>query len=89
MRTSMNQPRTSASVPINGATVRHLRVMNGHGVTGLARELGCTPAYVSRIESGRAKRVSPSMFAKLRTVLAVTDPRVLMAFPDIESVTVG
>lgn len=76
----MNHARTPASVPINGAAVRHLRIMCGHGVTGLAREVGCTPPYISRIESGRARRVSPAMFAKLRAVLAVTDPRVLMAY---------
>jgi transcriptional regulator with XRE-family HTH domain len=77
----MNQTRTPANVEINGATIRHLRVHNGFGVTALARELGCSPAYVSRMESGRAKRVSPAMFAKLRAALAVIDPRVLMAKP--------
>ncbi|MGH2618599.1 MAG: helix-turn-helix domain-containing protein [Thermomicrobiales bacterium] len=82
----MNQTRTPANVAINGATVRHLRIMSGLGVTALAEELGCTPPYVSRIESGRAKRVSPAMFAKLRSALAVTDPRVLMADPDDELV---
>jgi transcriptional regulator with XRE-family HTH domain len=82
----MNQIRTPANVAINAATVRHLRIMNGLGVTALAKELDCSPAYVSRMESGRAKRVSPAMFAKLRTTLAVTDPRVLMANPDLQPV---
>lgn len=82
----MNQSRTPSNVAINGATVRHLRIFNGHGVTSFARELGCSPAYISRIESGRAKRVSPSMFSRLRVALAVTDPRVLMARPDDELV---
>ena len=82
----VNQIRTPANVAINGATLRHLRILNGLGVTALANELECSPAYVSRMESGRAKRVSPAMFAKLRTTLAVTDPRVLMANPDLRPV---
>lgn len=80
----MNQNRTPANVAVNAATVRHLRIMSGLGVTALAQKLGCSPAYVSRIESGRAKRVSPAMFLKLRLTLSVQDPRVLMANPDLE-----
>lgn len=80
----MNQTRTPANVAVNAATVRHLRIVNGLGVTALAKELGCSPAYVSRIESGRARRVSPAMFLKLRRALAVQDPRVLMSNPDAD-----
>lgn len=75
----MTQTRSSTNVAINGPVIRYLRTMNGHSGVDLARDLDCSPAYVSRMESGRAPRVSPAMFAKLRIALAVTDPRVLMA----------
>ncbi len=77
----MNIPRVGASVPINGPAVRHLRTFTGLTVTGLAREVGVSPAYISRIESCKARGVSPAVFAALRTALAVTDARVIMADP--------
>ena len=82
--TGMNQTRTSTNVPINGAVVRHLRIMNGHRGVDLAAILDCSPAYVGQMESGRASRVSSAMFAKLRNALGVTDPRVLMADSSFE-----
>lgn len=76
----MNKER-GASIAINGPAVRHIRTFTGLTGAALAREVGVTPTYISQIETGKAKRVSPTVFAALRAALAVGDVRVLMATP--------
>lgn len=71
------------TVTVNAAALRHIRRITGVGVTALAREVGVTPSYVSNIEAGRRRAVSPALFRALCDALRIEDVRVLMAQPEI------
>lgn len=72
---------TSTNIEINGFAVRELRKRNGDSVQELADALGVQRAYVTKIELGHSRRVSPRVFNRLLTALAVTDRRALLNNP--------
>lgn len=69
------------SVEINGAALRHVRMLTGISASALAREMGVTPTYISLLETGARKRCSAEVFSKLNTQLRISDQRTLMACP--------
>lgn len=69
----------SDRITINPAALRHIRRLTGLGVAQLGVEVGVTASYISNMEAGRRKSVSPAVFAALCRVLRVTDRRALMA----------
>lgn len=73
--------RSSANIAINSAALRRIRQLTGLGVTDLARAAGLTPSYLSNLEAGRRRAVSPQVFASLCEALQITDRRALMASP--------
>jgi transcriptional regulator with XRE-family HTH domain len=77
----VSNPRSAASIDINGPAVRALRMAKGVGITPFAARLGCHRSYVSGIEVGNAARVSPEMFAKLVAALALEDDRAIRLHP--------
>lgn len=60
-----------AGARVNGIEVRRRRIRTGLSVSGLAREIGCSPSYVSQIELGRKSGMSPERFVRLTKVLGI------------------
>lgn len=77
----MSNPRSAASIHINGPAIRALRMAKGVGVSPFAVRLGCHRSYLSNIEIGTYRRVSPEMFAKLVAALALEDDRAIRLHP--------
>jgi transcriptional regulator with XRE-family HTH domain len=59
-----------------GETLRTLRVAQEMGLRETAREVGISPAYLSRIERGKEHPPQPAVIKELARVLAA-DPDVL------------
>jgi transcriptional regulator with XRE-family HTH domain len=58
---------------INGEKLRRMRQISGLSVTAFAEKVGCSPARISHIETGRTPGVAPAMLAKICDALGVTD----------------
>lgn len=67
----------TTAVPINGAALREIRIRTGIGVAELAKEIGVGRPYITKIELGHSKRVSPEVFRALMAALDIRDQRVL------------
>ncbi len=79
------RPQTTA-IPVNGAALRELRIRTGISVAELASEVGVQRPYISKIELGYSKRVSPQVYAAILKALGVRDHRTLLADPHAEAV---
>jgi transcriptional regulator with XRE-family HTH domain len=72
---------TKPFVEINGYVIRHLRIADGRSVEDLAEQVGVKRPYVTKIELGHSRRVSPKVFNALLAAFSIDDRRVLMANP--------
>ncbi len=54
-----------------GARIRQLRQARGMTLTGMAQELGVTPAYLSALEHGRRGRPAPGLIMQICGVLGL------------------
>lgn len=79
METGTQYRLPTTAVPINGAALRELRIRTGVSVADLAVEIGVTRAYLTKIELGHSKRVSPTVFNALLSALRIADRRALLA----------
>jgi transcriptional regulator with XRE-family HTH domain len=70
-----------ASIAINGAALREIRIRTGVAAVKLAKQLGISKAYMSQLEHGRRDRVSPELFVALCKALNIEDQRALRAAP--------
>lgn len=77
MTTDTIRRAPTTAVPINGAALREIRIRTGIAVADLAKEIGVGRSYVTKIELGHSKRVSPEVFRALMTALDIRDQRVL------------
>ncbi|MFC4146578.1 helix-turn-helix domain-containing protein [Micromonospora mangrovi] len=77
MRTRRARPTTA--VPINGAALRRIRIDRGIEVAELARRIQVSRPYISKLELGHSKRVSPTVHKALLQVLQLTDRDALRA----------
>ena len=75
----MNQTKTT--VEVNGPAIRTIRERSGMAVLDLAGAVGVERAYITKIELGHSRRVSPRVFNALIAALAVSDRRALLANP--------
>ena len=62
-----------ANPEINGAEVRRLRQNMGLSVTELARRVGISQPYMSRIERADRTRVSSAVWVAIVTAVGVAD----------------
>lgn len=60
-----------AAVLINGALVRRLRKLCGDDLVTFAPKVGISHTYLSMIERGDRKRVSPAVFVRICDALGV------------------
>lgn len=72
---------TSTTVEINGFALRHIRKNAGIEVAELAERIGVQRPYITKIELGHSRRVSPKVFNALLSALVVDDRRALLANP--------
>lgn len=71
----------STTIEIHGPALREIRVRSGISVMALAKEVGIQRPYVSKIELGHSRRVSPEVFNGFIRALGITDRRCIMANP--------
>lgn len=69
------------TIEVNGPAVRERRIREGISVAELARSVGVARPYITKIELGYSRRVSPKVFSSLTLALGVGDRRSLMAAP--------
>lgn len=72
------QDLPATTVPINGPALRELRVRTGVSAASLAAELEISRTYLSMLETGVRRRVSPPLFQRIMLALRVQDRRVLL-----------
>ena len=63
----------SASVDIDGPQVRRRRKLLGVNIAAFATRCGITEGYLSHIERGRRKTVSPKVFGQICEALGIED----------------
>jgi len=62
-----------ASVAVNGPKLRELRQLAGLNLAGLASAASISDSYVSAIEHGHRKRVSPAVFGRVCNALGLRE----------------
>lgn len=70
---------TPAGVPIAGGRVRELRQLLGDNLVAFAPKAQITFQYLSQIERGDRKFVSPEVFVRICDALGVDDRTQLLA----------
>ncbi|MEW2474653.1 helix-turn-helix transcriptional regulator [Micromonospora gifhornensis] len=77
----MIEPRPTAVVPrpaaveIDGAKLRELRQMAGANLVEFASTCEISVQYLSQIERGDRRRVSPPVYSRICRALKLTGPR--------------
>ncbi len=61
----------AAAVAVNGQVIRKRRKLHGETVTALAKRVGISQQYLSFIERGDRRHVSPPVFANICDALGV------------------
>lgn len=67
------------AVEVHGFALRVIREGRGRKVVDLAEALGVDRSYITHIENGSKRRVSPEFYAALLTELVIDDYRALLA----------
>lgn len=62
-----------ASPEIDGARLRELRKLSGLSVTDAAKKIGIAIAYLSQIERGDRRTVSPATFGRICDAMGIED----------------
>jgi transcriptional regulator with XRE-family HTH domain len=74
----MHQPKT---FEVDGDAIREERMQAGLTQTELARRVGISPRYVSHLENGTRRHMTPEPYIALRTALHATDERLRRTTP--------
>lgn len=69
----------TAAVEVHGFALRVIREGRGRKVADLAEALGVDRSYITHIENGSKRRVSPEFYAGLLRELVIEDYRALLA----------
>lgn len=72
---------STTSVAVNGPAIREIRSRSSLDMAELAARVGVERAYITKLELGHSRRVSPKVFNALVAALSITDRRALMAQP--------
>lgn len=71
--------KTDRAVEVHGYALREIRELRGRKVAELAETLGVDRSYITHLENGSKRRVSPEFYNALCAELLVRDQRVLLA----------
>lgn len=82
----MSRALPTTAVPINGHALRELRIRTGVSVADLAAGADIDRSYLTKIERGQKKRVSPGVYNRLITCLGIQDRRALLGDVTAETV---
>lgn len=66
-------------VEVHGYALRVIREARGRKVSDLAEALGVDRSYITHLENGTKRRVSPEFYAALLHQLQIDDYRALLA----------
>lgn len=69
----------TTAIAVNGPALRELRIRTGIEVKDFADQVGVSRSYVTKVELGHSRRVSPEVYNKILTVLGIRDRRTLLA----------
>lgn len=69
--------RAPVTFQVHGPALRKERMDQGLELGSVAEAAGITASYLSRLETGARTRMRPATYHALRTVLSVTDQRLL------------
>lgn len=72
-------PKTPRIVEVHGFALRVIRERTGRKVADLADALGVDRSYITHLENGSKRRVSPEFYAALCSELLIDDHRALLA----------
>lgn len=79
---------TTRAVEVHGFALRVIREARSRKVADLAAALGVDRSYITHIENGSKRRVSPEMYTRLLHELQIDDYRALLAVaPEREAVS--
>jgi transcriptional regulator with XRE-family HTH domain len=78
-------PRTTANVKVNIARMRRRRHLQGLNQTQLAKTINVDKSYISIVESGKRRNVSPEVFARWCDALGVENREELIDDTDNEA----
>lgn len=67
------------TVEVHGYALRVIRELRGRRVAEFAAALGVDRSYITHLENGSKRRVSPEFYASLCHELQIDDPRALLA----------
>lgn len=67
------------TIEVHGFALREIRELRGRTVADLAQALGVDRSYITHLEVGSKRRVSPALYHALCAELFVRDPRALLA----------
>jgi len=66
-------------VEVHGPALRVIREARGRRVSELAEKLNVDRSYITHLENGSKRRVSPEFYAQLCAELLIEDQRALLA----------
>lgn len=72
---------TPTTVDVHGPALREIRIRSGMSVADLATAIGVQRPYVTKLELGHSRRVSPRVFNAIVSALAISDRRAIMSRP--------
>lgn len=75
----MAQRTTRPPVEVHGYALRVIREARGRKVADLAESLGVDRSYITHLENGSKRSVSPEFYASLCAQLLIEDQRALLA----------
>lgn len=80
-------PARTRAVEVHGPALRVIREARGRKVADLAEKLDVDRSYITHLENGSKRRVSPEFYAQLCAELLIEDQRALLAvLPGVEEV---
>lgn len=74
-------PRIARTIDVHGFALREIRESRGRKVADLAAALDVDRSYITHLENGSKRRVSPEVFAGICNELTVHDRRALLLDP--------
>lgn len=74
-------PTRTTVIEVNGPAVREIRTRSGINTASLAEAIDVDRSYLSRLETGARRRVSPTVFTAILRALGIKDRRAILANP--------
>ncbi len=70
-------------IEVHGFALRAIREARGRKVADLAEALGVDRSYITHLENGSKRAVSPELYSRLCAELLLDDQRALLAYAPV------